>query len=462
MSSGNHSIIPYSAIILAILSLWIGLGDLGWSTAQKGYTAALIFFIIGSWATEAFPAHITALLFFCLAMLLDIAPAKVTFSGFHSPAIWLVFAGIVLGTTIVKTGLGNRLAGLLSERLDTSYAGLITTVTLAGMVLGFIIPTSMGRMAFLIPVVIFITQHYGFKPGSNGYYGLIMSAAFGSHVSNFGVLTANVVNVILSGFSESLYGTTVYYGEFLILHYPIIGIAKSMVIILLTLWLYPDIPLRNAPKGSHTSIPFTVAEKRLAYGLLAALALWMTDSFHHISPAWIGLLAALYCLMPDFGPLSANDDFAALDLRPLFFVAGVIGAGSLVAHSGLGDLLSLELQKVLPLKAGADFLNFMTLAIIATLTSLVTTLPGAPAVLTPFSQEMANITGFSLEAVLMLQMVGFAMAPFPYQAPPLMAALSLGRIPLMVAIRFSLILAAAHLFILMPLDFLWWKLLGWI
>ena len=31
---------------------------------------------------------------------------------------------------------------------------------------------------------------------------------------------------------------------------------------------------------------------------LAALGLWMSDMFHHISPAWIGLGVALVCLLP--------------------------------------------------------------------------------------------------------------------------------------------------------------------
>ncbi|MBF0456140.1 MAG: SLC13 family permease [Magnetococcales bacterium] len=450
------------ALLLSLLSLLIFFMEYAWPKPGMGLVAALVVFTIGCWATGAYPAHLTAILFFCLAMIFKVAPPATVFSGFHSPAFWLVFSGLVIGTAIVKTGLGDRLAALLAYRLTGSYAGLISGVTLAGMVMGFVIPTSMGRMAFLIPVVLLLTRHFGFKPGSNGYYGLVLAAAFGSHVTNFAVLTANVVNVILAGFGEALYGTTFFFGPFLLLHYPVLGLAKAVAIILLVLWLFPDLPSRGGPHEKSVQKRLSAAEIGLAIGLSCALLLWMTDRFHHISPAWVGLLVGVYLLFPGVGPLSKAEDFALLDLKPLFFVAGVIGVGALVADSGLGTLLSERLRELLPLRAGADFQNFMTLASTAILTSLVTTLPGAPAVLTPFAKEMADLTGFSIEAVLMSQMVGFAMAPFPYQAPPLMAALALGQVPLLVAIRFSLILAAIHFFLLMPLDYLWWKGLGWI
>jgi hypothetical protein len=109
----------------------------------------------------------------------------------------------------------------------------------------------------------------------------------------------------------------------------------------------------------------------------------MTDGLDHISPAWIGLAAALICLMPRMGLVSAQAFSQRVNFASLFYVAGIIGLGSFVAHSGLGKLLARVWFEALPLKPGAIIRNFASLAGSAALTGMVTTLPGTPAVLTP-------------------------------------------------------------------------------
>ena len=78
--------------------------------------AALLVVVITFWVTGIIPEYLTALLFFVVAMLFSIAPAKIVFSGFHSPAFWLVFSGLVIGIGINGTGLGIRVAGKVALR----------------------------------------------------------------------------------------------------------------------------------------------------------------------------------------------------------------------------------------------------------------------------------------------------------------------------------------------------------
>ncbi|MCO4228590.1 anion permease, partial [Acinetobacter baumannii] len=60
------------------------------------------------WAAALLPDFLTALLFFTAAMVLHLAPADAVFSGFQSPAFWLVLSGFVLGVAIRKVGLAER------------------------------------------------------------------------------------------------------------------------------------------------------------------------------------------------------------------------------------------------------------------------------------------------------------------------------------------------------------------
>ena len=77
------------------------------------------------------------------------------------------------------------------------------------------------------------------------------------------------------------------------------------------------------------------------------------------------------------------------------------------------------LSHLLPASPDNTFLSFMSLSLISTFTGLVTTIPGVPTVLSPMAADFAQLTGFTLPAVLMTQVIGFSTVVFPYQVAPL-------------------------------------------
>ncbi len=91
---------------------------------------------------------------------------------------------------------------------------------------------------------------------------------------------------------------------------------------------------------------------------------------------------------------------------------------------------------------------------------LATTLPGIPAVLTPFADSLARVSGLSLETVLMIQVLSFSTPLLAYQGPPVAVAVQLGWVTLADATKLLLAIAAITLLVLLPLDYLWWRLLG--
>ena len=95
-------------------------------------------------------------------------------------------------------------------------------------------------------------------------------------------------------------------------------------------------------------------------------------------------------------------------------------------------------------------------------TGLFTTMPGLPAVLTPLAPDLAAQTGFDQRAVLMTQVIGFSTVLFPYQVAPLVVAMQLSGERLGHILRLTLPLAGVTALVLLPLDYLWWRLLGWI
>ncbi len=93
------------------------------------------------------------------------------------------------------------------------------------------------------------------------------------------------------------------------------------------------------------------------------------------------------------------------------------------------------------------------------LLSGATTLPGIPAVLTPLADLLSEATGLTREAVIMTQVIGFSTVLLPYQAPPLVVAMRLDLRAADLA-RCTLALAVLTYVALVPLDYLWWRVLG--
>ncbi len=430
--------------------------------APETRVAALALLTIGFWATGILPEHITSLLFFVLAMLFSVAAPGIVFSGFSSTAVWLIFGGLVIGVAIMATGLGRRVAARAASQLDGSYARIIGGLVAAGVLFSFLMPSAMGRVVLLTPIAEAMAGHFGFSKGSPGRTGVILATILGSFIPAFGILPANVPNMVLVGMAGTQYQVSLLYGSYLLLHFPVLGLAKAALIVALILWFYPDTP-HPVPHTELTgSGAMTRKERILSWSLFIMLGLWMTDFLHHVSPAWIALAGAVFLMLPGITIINKQQFNQKVNWASLIFVAGILGLGAMINQSGLGDTLARKLISVLPLGADHPFLNYLSVSLAASLTGVATTLPGVPAVFTPLSEGIAHATGLPVKTVIMMQVLGFSTPLFPYQAPPIIIGMQLSGERLAAAGKVCLVLAGFTVLLLLPLNYLWWQILGWL
>jgi hypothetical protein len=315
----------------------------------------------------------------------------------------------------------------------------------------------MGRVVLLMPIALSLADGYGFKPGSKGRTGVVLAAAFGSHVSTFSILPANVPNVVLAGAAESLYHFTFTYAHYFLLHFPVLGLMKTMLVIPLIVYGWSDTPKAFQEPDAK---PMSRQETGLALLLCVALALWATDAWHHISPAWISMAAGIVLLMPRVGLVDTKAFNSQINFGSMFYVGGVISLGAIVNQSGLGERLAETILSVVPLQPNQPMENFFSLSLIGTVMCLLATLTAAPAVLTPLAGHIVQATGLSMEAVLNLQVLGFSNPLLPYESPPLVVAMALGGVGIGSAQKLCIVIALLTMLILWPMDFLWWRFLG--
>ncbi len=422
--------------------------------------AGLTIVTIGLWSTARLPEYLTALLFFTAAMVLHVAPANVVFSGFLSSAFWLVVSGFVLGVAIRKVGLADRIAHALSIRLIGSWPRMVGGVVLLTYALAFVMPSNMGRIALLMPIVMALADQAGLEESGRGRIGLALAVGFGTFQLSVSILPANVPNLVMAGAAESSLGIHLGYLSYLFLHAPVLGVLKGAALTLCICVLFPAQPRSGtAPPPAAT---LTAAEFRLGMLLIVTLALWMTDTLHGIAPAWIGLAAACLCLLPGVGFLTGEEFAAGVNTRTCIYVAGILGLAAVVVHSGLGEAIGRIVLKGLPLDPDQPMLNFGSLIGLTTLLNFVVTANGVPALFTPLAPGLAGSSGLPLATVLMIQVIGYATPLLPYQASPIVVAMAMGKVPSHEGVKLCLALAAITFIGLVPLDYGWFRLLGWL
>jgi anion transporter len=427
--------------------------------ARMTHAAALVVLAVGLWAVNIFPEHITGLVFLVVAMLLAVAPASVVFSGFASTTLWLVFGGLLMAEAVRATGLGERLARLLLGRFTTSYPGVIMGVVMVSTALCFLMPATVGRVLLLIPIFAAVAARMGFAPGSHGYHGILLAMLMTTYQVGTTVLPANAPNLVLAGVAETLYQVPLIYGEYLWVHFPVLGALKAAALVGLALLVFPATP--NPRAETWEMAPMSVPERRLALILGAALLFWATDFLHGIKPGWVALAAGLSCMMPALGvmPMSAFNE--RVRYGPFFYVGAILGLGSIMNETGLADAIGLALANALDMSRGEDLRNFVLMSVLATLAGLFTTNPSQPAFLAPLAAHVAEAAGWPIEAALMTLAVGFSTMLLPHQVPPVVVGMHVASIPFGAAMRYSLPIAGVSLFILLPIDYLWWRLIGY-
>jgi len=430
--------------------------------------AVLILLVVGALATGVIPEQITILIFFLLAMLLAIASPQIVFSGFISGAFWLVFGGLIIGAAVETTGLGNRIAQSLISYVRGSYMWVVATILLINIVLIFLMPSTLSRVVLLIPIIISISDQMGYSRGSKPANGLVMVTVLTAYLCSTSVLPANVPNNVLMGASETFLNTPIRYFEYFLLHFPILGALKAIIIWGAVVYLFKpenqEVKIVTGDTGSirksKTQLPKD--EKRILIFLVCALLLWATDTVHGITPAWVSLAVGIACLFPKFGVVSPSEFKEKVAIGPLLYVAGIIGIGAVVADSGLGNYLSNVMIEASNLSPDNPLGGFLVLSGISMLLSFFSTMPGVPAIMIPLAPDLQAASGLPLKTVVMTQVIGFSTVWLPYQVPPIIVGMQLAGVPMVAGIKVTFFIAILSIILLTPLIIIWWQFLGYL
>jgi solute carrier family 13 (sodium-dependent dicarboxylate transporter), member 2/3/5 len=345
--------------ILAVavpLVLWFA--PLNFDATSK-HALAVAAFMIVAWITEPIPHALTGLVGCYLFWVLKVVKFEVAFSGFADQTAWFLFGAGLFGMMATKTGLARRLAYLVIQRVGASYSRLLLGIILSSFLLTFLVPSGIACVVIMASVALGLMEVFRLGKGSNIGKGIFITLTYTAGCFDKMVI-AGPSTILGRGLIENGANIHVYYSLWLLAFLPC-AIVTIFGIWRLVAWLYPpeDAALERGAEFLRSELdsmgPWTAMEKRALFLMLLAIALWMTDLIHHISPAIIGIGIGLLACVPGVGILN-QDDMKRLNYLPVFFVATAISMGTVLVQTGaLHTMTAIMFDWLRPLVTSSTF-----------------------------------------------------------------------------------------------------------
>lgn len=168
------------------------------------------------------------------------------------------------------------------------------------------------------------------------------------------------------------------------------------------------------------------------------------------------------CLLPGIGVLPGDRFRSSMNVEVLLYVAGVLGLGNMIASSGTGGLLADTLLAYANFSPDTPAWTYAMFSGAGMAMQFVATLPGTIIILAPFADTVAAASGLPILTVLMMLVNSFTTVFFPYQTAPILVGVRLGGLAIADAVKIMVPLALISIVALLPLNYFWWKLLGYL
>ncbi|MDK9711500.1 SLC13 family permease [Acidaminobacter sp.] len=324
-------------ICLAIASGLTVINPLGLDLKQQIVFGSLLLTVL-SWAFQAISQSVAAVFLLAMFSTFGMTPLQQVFKFPLSDNFITIAMSFLMSQAIVNSGIAARLADTLLARFVRKPMDLIWVGIAANFLLMFLIPQPFSRTILLAAIFVeYIKRHK--LPSATSE--IIMLNLFVTAVTTLMMfLTADV---ILNNFAVEMSGTDISWFEW----------AKwmavpSFVTTLIMSWLLIVMnrkvfevalgrPSANAgeqdPEHIVSHSPLSKSEKIVLALVLATVGLWMTESLHGISSAWVAV-ACVAGLAVFTGTLKFQD-LKSLNFPLMLFLTAAFSIGSVMQSSGI-------------------------------------------------------------------------------------------------------------------------------
>ncbi|RKD95165.1 SLC13 family permease [Halopiger aswanensis] len=455
-----------AAIVAAATSLSVPSG--------MGTMLSITLFCIVLWVLTPVPPSYTGLI--GLGLIAVAFSTDLALVGFQKPATWLIGFGLLMGEATRQSGLANAVGRTIatesigdSSDADTrrTYRRLLFVLALGGHALAFLVPSALVRILALAPILRELGSWFDSREARVGLY---LGPLFGTFYGSSGILTADLPNIIISGFAESIGGHTISWSEWWLHMYPVMGLVRVLLVVGIVYLLFRppadsafDVPGADAATdetaatdgdgaGARTGTEFGAAERRMLAFLLVGTAIWATDFVHGFHPVIGAVAVVVLAFLPEIGVADFDTAGGEVDFSILFFIAAVFAIGDGLTETGFTDTAATHLLEFVPTGAPLAVILASVFLITFGLTFLMEGVAVA-SVLTPVLIPYIEGAGLPFTPVLLAETMALSSYFFPYQSAVLIVILTEGDIGTRELIVATVACSLATIVLLLPIQF---------
>lgn len=314
----SHPMAFLVAVVVAVAT-WMavpGGGDVAWMLS-------ITVFCIALWILTPVPPAYTGIIGIGLIAVAFSTDQALT--GFQKPATWLIGFGLVMGETTRQSGLANWAGNWIMDRTLTASAGshpirtyrrLLVAISLGAHALALLIPSSLVRILIISPV---LTEIGTLFDSREARVGLFLGPAFATFYGSSGILTADLPNIMITGFAQSIADHHVSWTEWLTHMYPVMGVTRIMLVYAVVYLLFRPGPESDVELPERDQDGATSTERRMLAFLLVGTGIWATDFVHGFHPVVGAVTVVILALLPQVGVSNFQTVGDETDFSILFF-----------------------------------------------------------------------------------------------------------------------------------------------
>jgi divalent anion:Na+ symporter, DASS family len=327
---------------------------------------AITAFTVCLWVFQVINNGIAAILMMALLIPAGVAPPQ-ALSGFSAGSWWILAAVLFYGCAMKNTGLAQRISYYILSLFPATYTGILAAFFLIGLVLAMGIPSMTVRTAIMVPIAWAVVQSLGIKPGSKGSALIILTTVEMAVIPGVGTLLGSLNGPVIQSVFQAKNLPLSYGGYATVMAIPTLIICV-LIIIANQIVLKPEAPLNVSSGFARKELQALGSMKQseviTAIIVVASIALWATDRFHHLPSFVIGMVGlGIFGLL---GVIKDQDIATGVSWTLLLFIGGVFSLANVIQAVKITDWLGGYFIPVALQMSSNTFLliGVMTLAVL--------------------------------------------------------------------------------------------------
>lgn len=347
--------------LLAAL-VWLAPMQLG-DTARLAMIVTLL--CVMGWTATRIPDSIVAIAGAVALVVAGVLPAQKLYAALGNEIVWLLIAAFVIAAVLRSSGVAERSIGW-ALRPFRSVRGLFYGVTLVIAATAFLIPSTSGRAALLLPAFLALADRLPdqrlVRPLALLFPSVILLSAGGS------LIGAGAHFIAVDAIAART-GINIGFVQWMLLALPV-ALASSLAATWLVLHLFVPAGARQAAitPASGPDAPLTVRQKSVLAVVAGMVLAWVTAPWHGLDVAMVAVIGAAALMSRHFTDLKPKELFRSVEMELILFLAATAFIAEAIAETGADTWLAGGILKLMPAAATSS------LALVIAVTALVSLL----------------------------------------------------------------------------------------